>query len=281
MVAAAKQSAQIIDLAHWYHTPPGCALREWQLQHCDRAVADCFGFHAVQIGADSLPFLRNSRIRHRFIASVDGQVYPPCSPGQGHEEIERLLVLEPHALPFATDSVDLVVLPHTLEASADPHAVLGEVARVLVPEGHLVLFGFNPASLWGIQQGWRHLQKRLGSTLPPFIPDVDDFISQRRLRDWLGLLNLEVTGGGFGCYRPGLLGQRRFERLAWLEHAGDRWWPTWGGVYMLQAVKRIHRARLIQPRWRQNKQSRAVPVAQRLGRAAGRHGPPDEQAEHR
>lgn len=268
----AQQRAQIIDLAHWYSTPSGRALRQWQLQHCDQAVADCFGFQAVQIGADNMPLLRNSRIRHRFIASVDGHIYPlqdahSVDEATSPAAVPRVLVLEPHALPFAPDSLDLIVLPHTLEASADPHAVLREVARVLVPEGRLVLFGFNPTSLWGVQQSWRRLQQRLCSSLPPFIPDMDDFISQRRLRDWLGLLNLQVTADSFGCYRPGLLGQRWFERLAWLEQAGSRWWPAMGGVYMLQAVKRIHGARLIQPRWRQSKQSRALPVAPRLDRA--------------
>ena len=55
-------------------------------------------------------------------------------------------------LPFATHSIDLVVMPHILEFAEDPHQVLREVERVLVPEGHVVITGFNPASLWGLRQ---------------------------------------------------------------------------------------------------------------------------------
>ena len=56
------------------------------------------------------------------------------------------------ALPFANHSLDLVVLPHALELARDPHLTLREVERVLVPEGRVVIIGFNPASLWGLRQ---------------------------------------------------------------------------------------------------------------------------------
>ena len=181
-----------------------------------------------------------------------------------HEgQIPLSLVVEPTALPFAESSLDLVVLPHTLEASADPHATLREVARVLVPEGRLIVIGFNPSSLWGTQQWHSRWAQRMGSAAPPFIPDIDDLIGHRRLRDWLRLLNLEVDGGRFGGYRPGLRSARWYERLSWMEHAGDRWWPILGGVYFIEAVKRVRGVRMIQPRWRQAKQARGtVPLAQ-------------------
>ncbi|WP_223717365.1 class I SAM-dependent methyltransferase, partial [Escherichia fergusonii] len=57
-----------------------------------------------------------------------------------------------HALPFPANSLDLVVLPHALELASDPHETLREVERVLVPEGRVVILGFNPASLWGLWQ---------------------------------------------------------------------------------------------------------------------------------
>ena len=157
-----------------------------------------------------------------------------------------------------------VILPHTLEASADAHATLREVARVLVPEGRVLIFGFNPLSLWGVQQ-WHHLfMDRLGLEGPPFIPDVDDFIGYHRLQDWLHLLNLDIDAGRFGCYRPGLHSQTWFDRLGWMEKAGDRWWPILGGVYFLQAVKRVRGVRMIQPRWKLAKLARgSMPVAQR------------------
>lgn len=249
----------IINLAQWYASPAGQHLRQWEQARCDQAVGDCFGYHALQIGSEHLPLLRNSRIQQRWVAGID---LPPALAQRPAQPPH--LVLEPMALPFAQASLDLVLLPHTLEASADPHATLREVARVLVPEGRLLVIGFNPNSLWGMQQGSRALAQRMGSSTPPFIPDVDDLIGYRRLRDWLRLLGFEVNGGRFGCYRPGLHSPKWFEHLDWLERAGDRWWPFWGGVYFLQAIKRVKAPRLLQPRWKLAKQARsAVPAVQR------------------
>jgi ubiquinone/menaquinone biosynthesis C-methylase UbiE len=42
-----------------------------------------------------------------------------------------------HHLPLAANSIDLVVMPHTLEFAPDPHQMLREVERVLVPEGQV------------------------------------------------------------------------------------------------------------------------------------------------
>ena len=105
------------------------------------------------------------------------------------------------ALPFAENSLDLVVLPHSLELNADPHATLREVERVLVPEGRVVICGLNPASLWGLRQRRAHLYRRLGFG-ELFLPDAGEFIGYWRLRDWLRLLSFEVESGSFGCYRP-------------------------------------------------------------------------------
>lgn len=292
-------SARIIDLAQWFQTPVGRYLREWELRHCDQAVADCFGYHALQIGCESLPLLRNSRVQHRWLAGIEAPVpslaadhglQPPAdslAPAADGESlganrvalpeaptglppdnaVPLSLVLDPVALPFPENSLDLVVLPHTLEASADPHVALREIARVLVPEGRLIVIGFNPLSLWGTQQKHSLVAQRMGGTAPPFIPDVDDLIGYQRLCDWLHLLNLEIDGGRFGCYRPGLMSEKWFDRLEWMEHAGDRWWPVLGGVYFLEAVKRVRGVRMIQPRWKQAKAARAgVPVAQRTHR---------------
>ncbi|MDO5652890.1 MAG: methyltransferase domain-containing protein, partial [Brachymonas sp.] len=236
----------------------GVHLREWEQARCDHAVGDCFGYHAVQVGAPFLPLLRSSRIQHRWTAAVE---FPGTAAANGNGVAPPDLALEPAALPFTESSIDLLLLAHALEASADPHAALREAARVLVPEGHLVLLGFNPGSLWGFQQRRRLLAQRMGGHVPPFIPDVDDFIPYQRLYDWLNLLGFEIDAGCFGCYRPGVRSPQAFERLRWMEAAGDRWWPFMGGVYFLQATKRVRGLRLIQPRWKTEKEARSAVAA--------------------
>lgn len=251
-------SRPIINLKQWFASPPGKLLRDWELARADQAMNGCFGYHALQIGMQYLPLLRNCRIQHRWVAATEA---PVSLPDAEHRNAGTALVLEPDALPFGEASMDLVMLPHTLEASADPHAVLREAARVLVPEGRLLVFGFNPASLWGLQQKGRLLAQRMGSREPPVIPDVDDLIRLGLLRDWLRLLGFEIEGGCFGCYRPSLHNEKWFNHLEWLEAAGDRWWPFMGGAYFLLATKRVLGLRRLQPRWKLAKQARNAAAA--------------------
>ena len=116
----------------------------------DRIVADLFGFHALQLGLSALEGLRSNRMPHRWTALT--------GLGKG----QAVMVLDSTALPFPEQSLDLVLLPHTLELSPDPHATLREVERVLVPEGRVVICGLNPASLWGFRQQRAHVYRRLG-----------------------------------------------------------------------------------------------------------------------
>jgi len=239
-------------LAQWLQTPVGRYLLAWEQQHVDHAVADIFGFHALQLGLPQLDALRANRMPHRWVA--DGRAMVPQS--NGHAQTLHTVVpadaavalrADFDALPFDSQSLDLVVLPHTLELARDPHATLGEVERVLRPEGRVVIVGFNPTSLWGLRRSGSALRSglRLGGQRPRFLSGVAEPIGYRRLRDWLRLLSFEVEAGRFGCYRPPFESARWLDRFAWAERAGDRWWPVFGAVYTLTAVKRVRGMRLV------------------------------------
>jgi ribonuclease HI len=151
------------------------------------------------------------------------------------------------ALPFPDSSIDLVVLPHALELARDPHHTLREVERVLVPEGRVVISGFNPASLWGLRQSAGRVRRSMGFGRGQslYLPRAGEFIGYWRLRDWLRLLGFEVEAGRFGCWRPPLASEQWLERFAWMESVGERWWPVLGSAYFLEAVKRVRGMRLI------------------------------------
>ena len=215
----------------------------WERAQLDLAVADIFGFHALQLGLGELDALAANRMPHRWLATH--------VPAAG-----AAIVTDFSALPFPANSLDLVVLPHSLELAPDPHTTLREVERVLVPEGRVVICGLNPASLWGFRQRRAHLYNRLGFG-QLFLPQ-GEFIGYWRLRDWLRLLGFEVEVGRFGCYRPALSSEKWLRRFEWMDHAGDRWWPILGAVYFLVAVKRVRGMTLLSPAW---KASRALPSA--------------------
>lgn len=215
-------------LGEWFTTTPlGEYLLRQETAYFDSAVANVFGYYALQIGLSELDLLRASRIPLR--CRIDAR------SGAG-------ILARPTELPVAGNSVDLVVLPHVLEFGAEPHQILREAGRILMPEGHLVLSGFNPWSLWGGR-------RRLPGPASAQVPWNARFIRLLRLKDWLSLLGFEIVGGRMGCYVPPFRQERWLSRCAFMEAAGDRWWPGAGGVYFLQAIKRVHGMRLINPRW--------------------------------
>jgi SAM-dependent methyltransferase len=278
-------SDQIIGLHHWFDSPPGRYLLAWEQARFDEAVVDIFGYHSLQLGMPLLDGLRANRMPYQWLALGQegvGVSEPIASAPAGEEGTAPLrqhtvdLLAESVALPFADASLDLIVLPHTLELSIDPHATLREVERVLMPEGRVVISGLNPTSLWGLRQRRARLYQRMGrGTL--YLPDVGEFIGYRRLRDWLRLLSFEVESARFGCYRPAVRSAQWLERFGWMDPLGERWWPILGAAYFLVAVKRVHGMRLLEPAWRNQRQRSAatVPVANRaVGRVPAAHVSP-------
>ncbi len=279
---------QIIGLAEWLQTPAGHDLLAWEQGQLDAAVADVFGFHALQLGLPQVQALRANRMPHRWLALDEALVASSVSGGSpaanlvdslNHPfKVEPWSDLNPHALqpslvcdfdalPLDSQSLDLVVLPHALELALDPHRALSEVDRVLMPEGHVVILGFNPASLWGLRQRAGQMRRSLGlgRGQPLFMPRAGEFIGYRRLRDWLRLLSFDVVVARFGCYRPPLNSVHWLERTAWMDRVGERWWPVFGAVYMLVAIKRVRGMRLVGLTRTANARKQAAPavVAQR------------------
>jgi SAM-dependent methyltransferase len=232
-------------LSGWLELPQGQYLLSREYAYYDHVVADIFGFNALQIGLPQHDFLRASRMPLRFSAAGDGGAV-------------RLAMDE---LPFDTGSLDLVLLPHVLEFYPHPHQILREVERVLRPEGQAIISGFNPRSLWG-------LRRMMGSKTG--YPWCGNFISLPRMKDWLALLGFEVAGGRFACYAPPLVNPRVAEKLRFMEPAGDRWWAVCGGVYFLQAIKRVPGMRLIKPNWNGKLVSKLLPVTPKLNRDVSR-----------
>lgn len=240
----------------WFQTPAGHYLLAWEQRQYERAVADIFGYHALQLGLPALASLEANRMPHRWLATSGDTAPAPAVRADLH--------LDYAALPFPEASLDLVTLPHALDSHPNPHGTLREVARVLVPGGRVVLSGFNPVSLWGLRQERERLCRRFNVGTPLLPPELD-FIGSRRLRDWLHLLDLEIETGYYGCYRPLLGSEQWLRRWRWMDRLGRRWWPFFGAVYFMVAVKRVYGVRLLEPAWKRvnGKAVATVPLARR------------------
>ncbi|WP_143889977.1 class I SAM-dependent methyltransferase [Tepidimonas alkaliphilus] len=254
-------------MACWFGTAPGRYLLAWEARRFADAVADAFGYHALQLGLPQLDTLAANRMPQRWLAAPEDPALASADDGAAQAQRPIDLVAHAAALPFAAASLDLVTLPHTLELSADPHAVLREVERVLVPNGRAVVSGLNPLSLWGLRQGRAHLAARLGlgrtRLARPYLPQAGAFIAPWRLLDWLRLLSFEVEQLKFGCYRPAMRSERWLQRWAWMDRWGSWAWPPLGAVYFIVAVKRVRGMHLLGPAWRPTRAASAPAVVAR------------------
>ncbi len=217
----------------WLETPLGMALIQLESRVVEEALDGIFGEQCLQLGlwGENRTFLRFSRTQ-RCCLIAEGKDGQPSA------------VAELHRLPVESDSIDAVLLPHTLDYSDRPHAILREVDRVLRPNGQVVILGFKPGGLWGL--------RRLipGAGMPP---GADHLISDRRLKDWLQLLDMRIQGSQRYFFRWPLPGNRARASGKW-ERRGQAWWPELAACYMLTAQKRVGTLTPVRPLWRRKPQ---------------------------
>ncbi len=240
----------LAGLRQWYASPPGAAVALLEQTMSREVLADLFGYHIVQIGDPcSGALLDHSRISHRVVIGTSVRMDTGGS-----------LIANPDQLPIEQNSIDVVVLPHTLELATNAHGVLRETERILIGDGYLVILGFNPWSTYGLWRralGWRG-----------FAPWSGQFLSLNRVNDWLGLLGFDVSHIARTSFRPPIQNTRWHQRLEFLERLGGYFWPIFGNVYVILAQKRIATVTPIRARWAKRTRLTAnviEPTARRSG----------------
>jgi SAM-dependent methyltransferase len=217
----------------WLSSTLGQYLLMREQAKYDAVVVDIFGFNALQLGMLQMDALKNSRIPYLLhVGNSEGDAY--C---------------ESDYLPFAESCIDLECLPHVLEFSGNPHQTLRDAERILVPEGYLILTGFNPISAWGIKQLFT---KDANFVQNENYPWHGHFFTLSRIKDWLALLGLEFVSGSMDCYEPPINDEKWLNRFAFMDKMGDKWWPMMGGLYFIVAKKRVVNMTLLKPNWKKS-----------------------------
>jgi SAM-dependent methyltransferase len=222
-------------LRAFWQLPLGKSLLTAEAQLLGEALEDVFGWEFLQVGAwgTGRELLAGCRTRRKIV------VVPNAVNGEAD------IIARPSALPVGRDSVDAVLLPHTLEFASDPYAIVREVDRVLSGEGQLVVLGFQPFSLWGV---------RAHSSRAGFPPGMRRILSAGRVREWLVLLGYEVVAtraylhcnpwGGGTATTAEATEHSPLLRRSWFN-------PLPAGAWMLKARKRIRALTPIRPRLRE------------------------------
>lgn len=246
----AKQPNPFTALNNWYGTPLGRALAAQERYQLEAVLPRLFGYHLLQLG---VPFqsdwLSYSPIRHQIcMHEEEGVLSVGC-------------IGEFSLLPFKSDSIDVVILPHILSLVDNPQALLEEATRVLIPEGHLVILGFNPVSLWGAARLILKYKKQ--------VPWTGDFITAQKVRRLLNKIGCNTLSLNSFAYRPPINNSNTLDKLLFLESFGQLFWPYPGSAYILHAQKRISRLTPITESWRLPGVSNRKKITQPTARISG------------
>ena len=166
----------------------------------------------LQLGLPEITWLTEGQCKHHHLVS---ETLPP-------------IVADFDRLPFATESMDLVILPFVLSQHPNAHAVLREAQRVVCGYGQLLVLDLNPYSLWRVRA--KRLQAATGC-------QHEQAMTPRRLADWLQLLDMQPDLSRYINYLPLCQNRQQAQKWQWLEAAGNRWWPQAAAMYAMLAVK--------------------------------------------
>lgn len=230
----------------WLSSEAGSSFLAAEKQLLDQRLQRCFGLHLLQCSiVDGLELYEKSPVNHCF-------KFAP----RATELTERAAVAEFAELPLEDNSIDVVLLHHVMEFSNDPHALLREIARVVRPEGRILVMVFNPWSMLHLRQVLTHRF------------DNNAWICQKigghRTADWLRLLDCNIDHTDFCLYGPRLRGSH----IAKAGRSLHLLLRPFGGAALVSATKRSATLIPLRKRWHELSPGLAVPLVKPSPRAA-------------
>jgi SAM-dependent methyltransferase len=227
----------------WFSSPLGQRVLSEEQKIVDELLPEMFGYHLMQLGVlPNKPLFSSSATGHQFmIEPLIEQLPEPLKDvtKSVSENMGSSVNAHFEQLPIDADVIDVAIVHHALDFSTHPHQLLREVTRTLIPNGHIVLMGFNPFSLLGV-----------GHTIARLLSRSYIYRRQRlpvsRLKDWFEVLGLELVYSRQG-YHGLPLNRHYSDRLNRIV----KWvLPFWGGVYVLVLRKNITPMTMIQSKWK-------------------------------
>ncbi len=228
--------SDVIDLRDFYDSSLGQAARRVLRRQIRTIWPDSHDMRVLGLGF-ATPYLRPFREEtERVIAvmpSSQGVLpWPPEGPG-------LVCLADETDLPLPDRSIDRVLLVHALESTEQVRATLREVWRVLADSGRLLVVTPNRRGIWARLERTPFGQGR------PYTPSQ----LSRLLRDNM-YTPLQTASA---LFMPPF--QSRFvlrSAPAW-EKVGERWFPTFAGVLMVEAAKQIYAGSIMREQSKKNR----------------------------
>lgn len=209
----------------------GKSLLETETQQFTHLLKRHFGKHAILLGVPhQYDLLHATKIPcHSFVTPL------VCKENKaGYIEGNF------HQLPILTGSVDLVILPHTLEFMDNPRQLLAEACRIIKPEGLIAISGFHPVSTWGL--------RKLLFANKKHMPWGANFIHPQKIKNWLRLSDFALEKQQPTLFIPPINQQSIYRKLHFLEKLGL---PMLAGGYVIVARAKVIPLTPIRLKWKQ------------------------------
>lgn len=209
-----------------------------QLMHAEQAsltklLNQHFGKHALLIGvSNQYDLLKAATMPRQSLLS------PLIHDQRGINYIEAEL----NELPLLSGSLDLVILPHTLEFIDNPRQLLAEACRVIKPEGLIVVCGFNPYSTWGVKKFFAKEN---------VAPWTGNFIQSGKIKNWLQLVDFQIENQISTLFTPPVAKPAWYKKFNFLETMGSKWCSLLGGTYIIAARAKVIPLTPIKMKWKQ------------------------------
>lgn len=248
LYSPARKTEAITPPLNWQALPSG----QWAKRIIERELEPlsetCFGYHLVKLGnLSSDTDMSACKINHQI------SQYTNARPGAG-------TVASATSLPYQEKSIDAFLLVHELDFSQDPHQIMREVDRCLVPNGHVIIVGYNPFSLAGLARGATFGK---GAAFREA-----RFFTRGRVKDWLGLLGYQVVEQSSFAFSE-LIFNRRFSKSQRSQRFMKKYLSFFGSFYVIVGKKREFPLSLVKPVWKPKPRFAAVGASMRIGRQDG------------
>ena len=196
---------------NWFDSESGKSLVDFEQKVIEKYLDQKFGYYSLQLGEHKSNLIKKAKIKHQIIG---------CGK-------EKNVDLDAEWLPFAFDSIDLVLCLHSFEKARDPKKLMDELFRVTVSGGYVILCGFNPVSFAGLRKTVK---------FDNFFPWNGSFLSISKVQNLLKGSGFTLRESKLAHYQPMIFDSKSSINDK-LEMIGNRWLPLFGNIYFLVAEK--------------------------------------------
>ena len=216
-------ASDVVDLRDFYRSVLGQVARRMIRRAIQRVWPDLHGMRLLGIGY-ATPFLSAlSGDTERTLAVMPATLGVLRWPPEGRNLVT---LADEGELPFADYSIDRVVLVHAIETSDEVQAMLKEIWRVLAGGGRVLIVAPNRRGIWA-----RLDRTPFGSGRPYTMSQLSQLLRDEQFTP---------IGSDTALFIPPATSRMMLRSAVAWEGIGERWFNTFGGVVMVEAVKEIY-----------------------------------------